>query len=87
MRRGVRSALKLAGNLIDQCTIIDPRLLEFLESLCIGKTPEAFILMPNKVRYVNGRQTTNQDIEIGQQRYQQMIEYRESQLTTENSDD
>jgi hypothetical protein len=49
MRRGVRSALELAGNLIDQCTIIDPRLLEFLESLCIGRTPEAFILMPNKV--------------------------------------
>jgi phage-related protein len=33
------------------------------------------------------QKTTKQDIEIGQQRYQQMIEYRESQLTTENSDD
>ena len=33
------------------------------------------------------QKTAKQDIEIGQQRYQQMIEYRESQLSTENSDD
>jgi mRNA-degrading endonuclease RelE of RelBE toxin-antitoxin system len=30
---------------------------------------------------------TLQDIEIGQQRYQQMIEYRESQLPEDNSHD
>lgn len=30
------------------------------------------------------QKTTKQDIEIGQQRYQQMIEYRESQLPEEN---
>jgi phage-related protein len=30
------------------------------------------------------QKTTKQDIEIGQQRYQQMLEYRESQLPEEN---
>jgi phage-related protein len=33
------------------------------------------------------QKTTKQDIEIGQQRYQQMIEYRESQLPEDNSHD
>jgi phage-related protein len=33
------------------------------------------------------QKTTKQDLEIGQQRYQQMIEYRESQLSKENPND
>ncbi len=33
------------------------------------------------------QKTTQQDIEIGQQRYQQMIEYRESQLPEEDFHD
>jgi phage-related protein len=33
------------------------------------------------------QKTTKQDLEIGQQRYQQMIEYRESQLPKENPND
>jgi phage-related protein len=33
------------------------------------------------------QKTTKQDIKIGQQRYQQMLEYRESQLPEENSNE
>jgi phage-related protein len=33
------------------------------------------------------QKTTKQDIEMGQQHYQQMLDYRESQLPTENFND